>query len=1173
MSSFVTAAAFSSSSRHLQEEKKTDDIDLYNATSTTTTNDNDKINDGNVIGSRIAKYFARNDPIQNRDYTELVRGTVDVLTKHSHDDDDDDKQDFYLVKYDNGHSEELSERDIDTFVRFHQQASENQLDEKIHKKNILPENIHNTTNNKNKTKSKKTTTTSTKARTSNRERKSTTITIDGHTVLTQNNYILKGHQYVFLNDNIHKSKHQTQEKQQQQKKKKNTGSNHARNEPRELSIAQQRNLQRNHIRSKHNESIKSKMVGDKEQKMHFLSRNRHLLKGFITGKVKTLLEQVGNVSAGNVSAGRKDDEVEKFQLKSQPELVETNLRDYQLIGLEWMVNMHMNGLPMILGDEMGLGKTLQTISLLAYLKEHSTQFTTGPSLVICPLSVLYSWCNEVKKHAPQLKFFRLHSSEQKQRDNQKSTLLNHALEYDIIITTYEMAKSSQIASVISNTYFNYVILDEGHIIKDSSTQISLAVRKIHSQNKLILTGTPLQNNLVELYSILNYLYPTVFTEESYFRDAFDIGRNSVDKDMLLKANKVLALFMLRRLKDEVEKLMPKKIETKIMCPLSAAQIFWYKGYLMKDIDALVKVSETEADAPVTSKYNILRNLIMQLRKCCLHPFLFKGAELSIAETTLEELIASSGKLAVLDKMLHSMFKNGNRTVIFSQFTNMLDILEDYCAMRGWKYCRFDGGTPRAQRNYLINRFNEPNSDIFIFLMVTRSGGLGINLQTADTCILYDSDWNPQPEMQAMARVHRIGQKKVVHVYRLVSSGTVEERVLERAEKKLYLDQMVNKGTSAKGADGDEKGGLTTSELLSTLKFGSNAIFSSANNLPSDDDVRAITDRNRSEETCSGLLQGGKSQTAKDFEVEKELTDTQTFGGIDFRKIRDMQKKSGKKRDRPMDKLREEWRDINILADLNGGRGKRHKKNRIMNIVDDNGTTRQVLSQNNYDLENGEPSVFKKEATKTSGMSNPKNKKKTKLFENQDYCQYCGDSGELIVCPRCPVSVHSSCCGIRPKDFASCSHHRCSHCNKTTEAAGGLLFACQSCPHAYCEDCFPSEFVRFIGTSFDRYEDLKYAGNPRCVYIHCSKQCELVAIENGDWKKSSDQKQQCPEPIDVSYAFGSNALSVQEIATKRACDLRGEQFTPKLKGPKASKETSTVSSASPDFDPVEVIIIE
>jgi len=309
------------------------------------------------------------------------------------------------------------------------------------------------------------------------------------------------------------------------------------------------------------------------------------------------------------------------------------------------------------------------------------------------------------------------------------------LKYDIIITTYEMAKNPLVTSLIRSTYFNLCVLDEGHVIKSLTSQIGDSVRKIHSRCRAILTGTPLQNNLVELYALLNYLYPQYFTRPDKFESAFNIMLNQIDPGMLLKANKLLKLFMIRRLKNEVEKLMPKKIETKILCPLSSSQIFWYKGFLMNEIEALVKLTEEEGE-PSTGKHNMLRNLIMQLRKVCLHPYLFDFAEgTDINNTSVEELIATSGKLAVLDKVLISLFKNGNRTCIFSQFTSMLNILEDYCILRGWRYCRFDGGTPRAQRNHIINRFNAPGSDVFIFLMSTRSGGLGnYNPLKSTTCL-------------------------------------------------------------------------------------------------------------------------------------------------------------------------------------------------------------------------------------------------------------------------------------------------------------------------------------------------------------------------------------------------------------------------------------------------------
>lgn len=188
---------------------------------------------------------------------------------------------------------------------------------------------------------------------------------------------------------------------------------------------------------------------------------------------------------------------------------------------------------------------------------------SGPSLVICPLSVLYSWCNELKRWAPSLKFLRLHSSSVEEREAQKLSFLEKATEYDVVITTYEMAKAQSLRSLWTRQYFNYLILDEGHRIKDATNQISQAVRLIHRENALILTGTPLQNNLIELWSLLNFLYPEVFVTNDRFAEAFDLTENVINKEKLLEAHSLLGLFMLRRLKNEVEKLMPKKIETKV----------------------------------------------------------------------------------------------------------------------------------------------------------------------------------------------------------------------------------------------------------------------------------------------------------------------------------------------------------------------------------------------------------------------------------------------------------------------------------------------------------------------------------------------------------------------------------------------------------------------------------
>lgn len=517
-----------------------------------------------------------------------------------------------------------------------------------------------------------------------------------------------------------------------------------------------------------------------------------------------------------------------------------------------------------------------------------------------------------------------------------------AYEYDVVVTTYEMAKNPALSSLWSRQYFNYVILDEGHIIKNSDALISLAVRKLHYENALLLTGTPLQNNLIELWSLLNFLLPDVFTSQEPFAQSFDITKKIINKKSLAQAHLLLEVFMLRRMKTEVEKLLPKKIETKLYCPLSKQQCHLYKGLLLKDLDLLAKASDklraiesnhapTEIFASTGPVYGLARqleNLLMQLRKCCNHPFLFDGMEDNIDATTMEDLICASGKLAVLDKLLRNLFIGKHRVVLFSQFTSVLDIIEDYCNMRGWNYCRLDGSTSRARRNFLCKDFNRPDSSIFIFLLTTRSGGMGLNLQSADTCVLYDSDWNPQVDIQAMARVHRLGQKNTVHVYRLVTGGSVEERMVERAEKKLFLDKMVNRGKAETG-DENKKAALKGSELLSVLRFGCDAVFGEAsksrNKLPTNEEIAIITDRTRSENCTIGELMGGMQQTAASFNAEQELCGLTSFQGMDFKLMREKLKKN---------------RDAHIPKDLRGiardwesvkNKEKRERKNRIVMI--------------------------------------------------------------------------------------------------------------------------------------------------------------------------------------------------------------------------------------------------
>ena len=788
---------------------------------------------------------------------------------------------------------------------------------------------------------------------------------------------------------------------------------------------------------------------------------------------------------------------------------------------------------------------------------------------MCPLSVLYSWCSEVERWAPSLKYLRLHSPNSEEQERQRLEVAQNGTSYDIIITTYEMVKVPPLMSIWRRLHFRLCVLDEGHKIKGIDTLNAQAVRKVHCENRLLLTGTPLQNNLAELVSLLNFLIPDIFTNFKPFDDAFDITNNRIDKQKMFEAQKILDILMIRRLKEQVEKLLPKKIETKVYCPMSKQQVFWYKNLLLKDIDTLARYEHglTE-ETPSATAAKKLRNLMMQMRKATLHPFLFDGAEPDIEATTLQELVAASGKLAVLDSLLRSLFVKGNRVCLFSQFTTVLDIIEDYCTMRGWNMCRFDGSTSRAKRNYLINAFNAPNSPYFIFLMSTKSGGLGTNLQSADTVVLFDSDWNPQSDLQAIARCHRIGSKNTVHVYRLISGGTIEERIVQRAEKKLLLDQMVNRGKAAGvETEDDVVSKLSATELLKDIKFGSAAVFgdSSVNTLPSKKDIEFITDRTRTESDSAGNLKGNAYHKGDSFDANQELSATQTFAGVDFAKIREEYKKKQQQTlPETMKGIAHLWDEISQLDK------KREKKNRVL-MVKGNGSGYgsayvPVLASNNYELTKGESSVFGRELSskaKETYAVPKRNKDKVKL-ENQGWCQYCGDGGTIYLCSRCPIAVHKECC-IRflyprlptERRFFSCSHHWCTKCGKSAQHAGGILFPCQACPVAFCEDCLPKDRkgFRFLGQC-DRFEELGFNSTKQNVYIHCSEHCENYAITEFGWTppQKSNLKPACPAKLDVSYNFDTAEEPQVESLDNEDTEMSDSALT-------ASMTTSTSSPSS------------
>jgi len=542
------------------------------------------------------------------------------------------------------------------------------------------------------------------------------------------------------------------------------------------------------------------------------------------------------------------------------------LRDYQVRGLNWMISLYENNINGILADEMGLGKTLQTISLLGFMKHFKN--INGPHMILVPKSTLANWMNEFKKWCPTLRAVCLIGDQETRNKFIRDTMMPGG--WDCVVTSYEMLIREK--SVFKKFSWKYMVIDEAHRIKNEESKLSLIVREIKTANRLLLTGTPLQNNLHELWALLNFLLPDVFTSSDDFDEWFNTNTCLGDDSLVARLHGVLKPFLLRRLKSDVEKsLLPKK-ETNIYVGLSKMQREWYTKILMKDIDIVNGAGKVEKMR--------LQNILMQLRKCVNHPYLFDGAEPGPPYTTDEHIIDNCGKMRVLDKLLPKLKEDGSRVLIFTQMTRILDILEDYCWYRKWKYCRIDGQTPHEDRDRQIQEYNEDNSEKFVFMLSTRAGGLGINLYTADIVVLYDSDWNPQADLQAMDRAHRIGQKKQVRVFRFVTENTVDEKIVERAGVKLRLDRMVIQ----QGRLAEQKQNLGKDEMLNIIKHGAKKIFASKEDEDVDFDIDALLERSgkKTEEETDKLNTLGESNL-RSFTLDTKPEDSvYNFEGEDFR---------------------------------------------------------------------------------------------------------------------------------------------------------------------------------------------------------------------------------------------------------------------------------------------------
>ncbi|XP_035705882.1 chromodomain-helicase-DNA-binding protein Mi-2 homolog isoform X3 [Folsomia candida] len=532
----------------------------------------------------------------------------------------------------------------------------------------------------------------------------------------------------------------------------------------------------------------------------------------------------------------------KKKYEKQPGFLSSGLalHEYQIEGLNWLRYSWGQGIDTILADEMGLGKTIQTIVFLyALFKEGHCR---GPFLVSAPLSTIINWEREFETWAPDfyvvtysgdkdsrqvIREHELSYDEGAVRGGPKAGRLKGSVKFHVLLTSYELVSID--AACLGSVDWSVLVVDEAHRLKNNQSKFFRILNNYPIQYKLLLTGTPLQNNLEELFHLLNFLCPEKFNDLAVFQNEFA----EIDKeDQVKKLHDMLGPHMLRRLKADVLKNMPSKSEFIVRVELAPMQKKYYKYILTRNFEAL---NNKAGGHQVT-----LLNVMMDLKKCCNHPYLFSAAMMEAPTLPngmfeVNALAKASGKLVLLQKMLRILKGQGHRVLIFSQMTKMLDILEDFLDGEQYKYERIDGGVTGSLRQEAIDRFNAPGAQQFVFLLSTRSGGLGINLATADTVIIYDSDWNPHNDIQAFSRAHRIGQSNKVMIYRFVTRNSVEERVTQVAKKKMMLTHLVVRPGMGKG------GNFSKQELDDIIRFGTEELFKDEEGKDGKDDAIHYTD--------------------------------------------------------------------------------------------------------------------------------------------------------------------------------------------------------------------------------------------------------------------------------------------------------------------------------------------
>lgn len=452
------------------------------------------------------------------------------------------------------------------------------------------------------------------------------------------------------------------------------------------------------------------------------------------------------------------DTIQKTGLSTE---IKASLRPYQLSGFHWLQTLDELGWGGCLADDMGLGKTLQAISFLQYVKE---KYPASTQLVVCPTSLIFNWENELQKFCPTLKFHIHYGSQRELKET-------HFTDVDIVLTSYGMVRND--VAELSNFLWQYIILDESQAIKNPDARVTRAIRELRAVNRVILSGTPVQNNTSDLYAQFNFLNPGLLGNREYFNREFAVPIDkfgSQQKTRELK--KLIYPFTLRRTKEQVAKDLPDKTVSVLWCTMEAEQRKLYNHYR----DGYKKRLLTKIDEEGIAKSGMdVLEALLRLRQICDHPALVdKNAVEAQTSVKIEELIREVQENAGTHKLL-----------VFSQFTQMLHLIREEFEKEGITYCYLDGKTPLKQRKEQVTQFQE-DEGIKAFLISLKAGGVGLNLTVADYVYLVDPWWNPAAEQQAIDRAHRIGQKRKVFAYKMICKDTVEEKILKLQEKKQML---------------------------------------------------------------------------------------------------------------------------------------------------------------------------------------------------------------------------------------------------------------------------------------------------------------------------------------------------------------------------------------------------